>query len=50
LFGWADLNEILATHRLGESQLRLLRGSSIVPQYEYTTKETTKSIIQNSPS
>jgi ribosomal protein L16 Arg81 hydroxylase len=42
LFGWADLNEILATRRLGESQLRLLRGSSIVPQYEYTTKETTK--------
>ena len=42
LFGWTDLNEILATHRLSESQLRLLRGSSIIPQYEYTTKETTK--------
>jgi Cupin superfamily protein len=42
VFGWADLNEILATQRLGESQLRLLWGSNIVPQYAYTTKEVTK--------
>lgn len=44
LFGWTDLNEILATHRLGESQLSLLVGEKMLHPSAYTTQEETKGI------
>ena len=46
VFGWADLNEILATHRLDDSQLDLLHGSKLVHHSAYTTKETSKNGIR----
>jgi hypothetical protein len=44
LFGWTDLNEILATQRLGESQLSLLVGEKMLHPSAYTTQEETKGI------
>ncbi len=42
VFGWDVLNEVLATHRLDTSRLRLIREHELVPEYAYTEPEITR--------